>query len=176
MTTTRWRPAYVRRRSRSRTLRGMSVPAREPVPELDAEDALHGVVNQLTINGQRMTVIIPGSVIEALRAFSELVAYAEKAGFLRMLLLRAMPWATPLPESGMDEFASELADAAASGDHAPERLAAVLREGRGTAGEYAHPIDAGRPPRGLWGARAGGGPPWGYDEVSPWVRARGAGR
>ena len=39
---------------------GMSVPAREPVPELDAEDALRGVVNQLTVNGEQMTVIIPG--------------------------------------------------------------------------------------------------------------------
>ncbi len=144
----------------------MSVPAREPVPELDAEDALHGVVNQLTINGQRMTVIIPGSVIEALRAFSELVAYAEKAGFLRTLLLRAMPWATPLPESGMDEFASELADAAASGDHAPERLAAVLREWRATAEIYADPDDAGRLRQALREAREGKATPWVYDDVS----------
>src|SRR5260221_8196273 len=154
----------------------MSVPAREPVPELDAEDALHGVVNQLTINGQRMTVIIPGSVIEALRAFSELVAYVEKAGFLRTLLLRAMPWATPLPESGMDEFASELADAAASGDHAPERLAAVLREWRGTAEIYADPDDAGRPRQGPRGARGGEGPPPGVHDASHYVPSRGGAR
>jgi hypothetical protein len=39
----------------------------EPVPELEVEDALRGVVSQLVINGERMPVIIPGSVIEALR-------------------------------------------------------------------------------------------------------------
>ena len=52
----------------------MSEPAPElPAPELDAEDALHGVVNQLIINGQRMPVIIPGSVIEALRVLAVLL-------------------------------------------------------------------------------------------------------
>jgi hypothetical protein len=108
----------------------MSEPAREPVPELDAEDALHGVVNQLTINGERMTVIIPGSVIEALRAFAELV---RSTPYLPKLLPRAMPWAAPLNESELSEFASELVEAAASGDHAPERLATVMRAWRETA-------------------------------------------
>jgi len=50
----------------------MSVPEREPVPELDAEDALRGVVKQLTINGERKSVIIPGSVIEAIHLLAEL--------------------------------------------------------------------------------------------------------
>jgi len=111
----------------------MSVPAREPVPELDAEDALRGVVNQLTINGERMTVIIPGSVIEALRAFAELAGGLEKAGYLHKLLPRAMPWAGPLDESELTDFASDLVEAAASGDHAPERLATVMRAWRETA-------------------------------------------
>jgi hypothetical protein len=114
--------ADVRIRSRGRTLRGMSEPAREPVPELDAEDALHGVVNQLTINGERMTVIIPGSVIEALRVLAELAGDVQKVGRLAELVLRAMPWAAPLNQGELSEFASELVEAAASGDHAPERL------------------------------------------------------
>ncbi len=105
----------------------------EPVPELDAEDALRGVVNQLIINGQRMPVIIPGSVIEALRVFAELVAYAQQAGQLPRMLPQAMPWARPLPEDDLSEFASELASAAASGEHAPERLAAVMRAWQETA-------------------------------------------
>lgn len=113
----------------------MSVPAREPepVPELDAEDAMRGVVNQLIINGKRMSVIIPGSVIEALRLFAELVAYAQKAGRLPTLLPQAMPWAAPLNEEELSEFASELVEAADSGDHAPERLAAVMRAWQETA-------------------------------------------
>jgi hypothetical protein len=113
----------------------MSVPAREPepVPELDAEDALRGVVNQLTINGERMSVIIPGSVIEALRLLAELFRYAEGASYMHQLLPRAMPWASPLKEDELAEFASELVEAASSGDHAPERLAAVMRTWRETA-------------------------------------------
>jgi hypothetical protein len=111
----------------------MSLPAREPVPELDAEDALHGVVNQLTINGERMTVIIPGSVIEALRVLAEVAGDVQKAGRLAELVLRAMPWAAPLNESELSEFASELVEAAASGDRAPERLATVMRAWRETA-------------------------------------------
>ena len=111
----------------------MSEPAREPVPELDAGDALRGVVNQLTINGERMTVIIPGSVIEALRVFAEILGNLGKTAYLPKLLPRAMPWAAPLNESELSEFASELVEAAASGDHAPERLATVMRAWRETA-------------------------------------------
>jgi hypothetical protein len=105
----------------------------EPAPELDAEDALRGVVNQLIINGQRMPVIIPGSVIEALRVFSELLTNAQVVGYLPPLLLQSMPWARPLPESDLAQFTSDLANAAASGERAPERLAALMREWRETA-------------------------------------------
>jgi hypothetical protein len=45
----------------------------------------------------------------------------------------ARPWARPLPEDDLSEFAAELADAAASGQHAPERLAAVMRAWQETA-------------------------------------------
>jgi hypothetical protein len=47
----------------------------EPAPELDTEDALHGVVNQLIIHGQRMPVIIPGSVIELMRTLAEIFLF-----------------------------------------------------------------------------------------------------
>jgi hypothetical protein len=109
----------------------MSEPA--PEPELEVEDALRGVVNQLIINGQRMPVIIPGSVIEALGVFAALVAHARASGDLPALLLQAMPWARSLPEEDLSEFVSELEDAAASGEHAPERLSALMRAWRETA-------------------------------------------
>jgi len=146
----------------------MSMPAHEPAPEpeLEAEDALRGVVNQLIINGRRMPVIIPGSVIEALRVFADLVAYADEAGVLRELLLRAMPWAEPLPENALGDFISGLADAARSGEHAPERIAAVLREWQATAEVYADPDGADRLRQALRETHEGKATPWVYDDAS----------
>jgi hypothetical protein len=119
----------------------MSTPAREPepVPELDAGDALRGVVNQLTINGERMPVIIPGSIIEALRLFAELVTFAQRLGHMPELLLTAMPWARSLSEDDLSEFVSQLVEAAASGDHAPERLSSVMRSWQETADVLSEP-------------------------------------
>jgi hypothetical protein len=78
-------------------------------------------------------VIIPGSVIEALLDFAGLLKYAQDAGYLHDLLPRAMPWVRPLSEDDRHKLVSDLAEAAASGDHAPERLAVVMREWRETA-------------------------------------------
>jgi hypothetical protein len=109
----------------------MSEPA-SVLPELDAEDALRGVVNQLMINGERMSVIVPGSVIETLRLVGLLLSETQ-AGFLPKLVVQAMPWASPLPSDDLVEFAADLAAAAGSGDHAPEQVAALMREWRETA-------------------------------------------
>jgi len=45
----------------------------------------------------------------------------------------AIPWTAPLDDSELDQFTTSIADAAGSGDHAPERLVAVMRERRETA-------------------------------------------
>jgi hypothetical protein len=82
----------------------VSEPAREPVPELDAEDAMRGVVSQLFINGQRMPVIIPGSVIKTLRLLAGLLARADMSRYLLQLIPVAMPWARPLPADDLAEF------------------------------------------------------------------------
>ena len=116
----------------------MSEPASEP-PELDAQDALRGVVNQLTIHGERMSVIIPGSVIEALRDFAALLQGARETGYLDRLLPIAMPWIEPLPADDRKQFVSDLTQAASAGDHAPEQLAAVLRDWHETADILADP-------------------------------------
>ncbi len=105
----------------------------DPAAELDPEDALRGVVNQLTIHGQRMPVIIPGSVIETLMFVSRLVERAQGAGYLPDLMRQAMPWTAPLALDELDQFASDISAAAGSGDYAAERLATVLREWRETA-------------------------------------------
>jgi hypothetical protein len=104
-----------------------------PVPELEVEDALRGVISQLVINGERMPVIIPGSVIEALRFLAVLLGNAQAAGKLPGLVLQAMPWARSLSADDLNQLASDLVDAAASAEHAPERLATVLREWGETA-------------------------------------------
>jgi hypothetical protein len=119
----------------------MSMPAREPeaAPELDAWEALRGVVNQLYINGEQMTVIIPGSVIEALGTLAEILRSAQLAGYLPPLLRQAIPWARPLPDNELQQFVSDLADAAASSSRAPERLAEVHRRWLATAEAYADP-------------------------------------
>lgn len=132
----------------------------EPAPELDAEDALRGVVNQLVINGERMPVIIPGSVVETLSFVSALVTRALPAGYLHGVMTQAMPWAEPLPDDELDLLASDIAEAAGAGDHAPERLATVLREWRVTAEAYGDPetlaalttapVDCGPVPEPVW--------------------------
>jgi hypothetical protein len=149
----------------------MSEPARrldadESAPELDAEDALHGVVNQLIVNGQRMSVIIPGSVMAMMPVLAELLRKAEAAGYLHALLPVTMPWVSVLPEAELAAFATALADAAASGVHAPERLGACLREWQATAEVYADPGEAGRLRQALREAGERKVTPWEYDETS----------
>ncbi|MGH3277148.1 MAG: hypothetical protein ACRDNZ_22820 [Streptosporangiaceae bacterium] len=113
----------------------------EPAPELDAEDALRGVVNQLDINGERMSVIIPGSVIETLRLLALLLGNAQAAGSLPAALPQAMAWARSLSEDDLSKFASDLVEAASGGERAPERLAAVMRGWRETAEILGNPED-----------------------------------
>jgi hypothetical protein len=137
----------------------------EPAPELDAEDALRGVVNQLILHGQRMPVIIPGSVMEVMRTLAELLKRAQDGGYLSSLLPVTMPWVTALPEADLSALGSDLVDAAASGDHAPERLAARLREWQATAEVYADPAEADRLRRALREADEGKVTPWQYDDT-----------
>ena len=138
----------------------------EPAPELDAEDALRGVVNQLIVGGRRMPVIIPGSVMELMRTIAELLKRAQDGGYLSSLLPVTMPWVQSLPEADLPALASDLVDAAASGDHAPERLAARLREWQATAEVYADPAEADRLRRALREADEGKVAPWEYDDTS----------
>jgi hypothetical protein len=116
--------------------------------------------------GERMPVIIPGSVIEALRVFATLLTNAQVAGYLPPLLLQAMPWSRSLPVDDLSKLVSELADAADSGAHAPERLAALIREWRATAEIYADPAEVERLRQALREATEGKAAPWEYDDAS----------
>jgi hypothetical protein len=111
----------------------------EPAPELDAEEVKGGVVNHLIINGERVTAIIPASVIEALRVFAEVLNSEQTSKILTTAIPAAIPWTRSLPRDELPAFAAELAEAAAAGPDAPELIATLIREWRITADAYADP-------------------------------------
>jgi hypothetical protein len=125
-------------------LTGMSEPAAEVAAEDEplaraADNARHGVVTHLTMDGQRVAVIMPQAVIDALSTFAEILSSQERADRLPATIQAAMPWTGVLPEDDLRAFAIDLADAAAGGRDAPELVATVLREWRVTAEAYADP-------------------------------------
>jgi len=138
----------------------------EPAPELDAEDALHGVVNRLVIHGRSMPVIIPGSVLEMMPVWAELLRTAKARGYLDSLLPTVMPWTAVLPDAEVSAFAADLTQAVSSGAHAPERLAACLREWQATAEIHADQAESDRLRQALREADEGMVSPWAYDEAS----------
>lgn len=118
----------------------------EPAHELEADqlavaadNARRGVVSHLTIHGERVAVIVPDSVIEALSVLATAINSERVAGDMPTLLLKAMPWSRSLPKDDLPTLATELAEAAASGRDAPERVATLIREWRATADIYADP-------------------------------------
>jgi hypothetical protein len=141
-------------------------PMAEPVPELDEEDALRGVVNQLVVHGRRMPVIIPGSVLEMMPVWAELLRTAQAKGYLDSLLPAVMPWVSVLPEGEVSVFAADLTRAVSSGTHAPERIAACLREWQASAEIHADQGEADRLRQAMREADEGTVSPWEYDEAS----------
>jgi hypothetical protein len=143
----------------------VELPADDAPLARAAEDARRGVATHLTIHGERVAVIMPEGVIEALREVAALLTNERIASHLPALLPRAMSWTSSLPEADLPVFISELAAAAASGGDAPEKVAAVLREWRATAEIYADPREAARLRQALQEAREGKAAPWEYDDV-----------
>jgi hypothetical protein len=131
-----------------------------------ADDARRGVATHLTIHGERVAVIMPEGVIEALRDFVALLSDERVAGYVPALLPKVMPWARSLPPADLPVFVSELATAAASGKDAPEKVAALIREWQATAEIYADPREAARLRQAVQEAREGKTTPWDYDAES----------
>lgn len=120
----------------------------EPAPEMAVEDeplvravdnARRVVVTHLTIHGERVAVIMPDAVIDALRVFADIITTEQAANRLPDAIRAAIPWTRALPDADLPIFAAELADAAASGRDGPELVATVIREWRATAEAYADP-------------------------------------
>jgi hypothetical protein len=125
-------------------LRSMSEPAAEVAAEdaplaRAADNARHGVVTHLTMEGQRVAVIMPQAVIDALSAFAEILSSEERADRLPGTIRAAIPWTRLLPADDLRSFAAELSAAAAAGRDAPDLVATVLREWQVTAEAYADP-------------------------------------
>ncbi len=131
-----------------------------------ADNARRGVATHLTIRGERVAVIMPEGVIEALRDFAALLTNERFARYLPALLPEAIPWVRSLPEADLPVFVSELAAAAASGKDAPEKVAALIGEWRATAGIYADPDETARLRQALREADEGKATPWEYDDAA----------
>jgi hypothetical protein len=90
----------------------------EPAPELPADtlvtamdNASHGVVTHITIDGERVAAIIPESLLETTaRLVQALVSREDPAG-LPETLAAALPWARLLPSHELEAFARELREA-----------------------------------------------------------------
>ena len=69
----------------------VELPADEAPLARVADDARRGVATHLTIHGERVAVIMPEGVIEALRDFAALLTDERVAGYVPALLPKAMP-------------------------------------------------------------------------------------
>jgi hypothetical protein len=143
----------------------VEVPADDLPLARAADDARRGIATHLTIDGVRVAVIMPEGVIEALRDFATLLTDRRIANSLPVLLPQAMSWTGSLPEEDIPTFISELATAAASGNDAPEKVAAVIKEWRATAEIYADPREVARLRQALQEAREGKATPWEYGDA-----------
>lgn len=141
------------------------LPADDAALARVADDARRGVATHLTIHGERVAVIMPEGVIEALRDFAALLTDERLASYVPALVPKAIPWTRALPPADLPVFVSELSEAAASGEDAPERVAALIREWQATAEMYADPREAARLQRALQEAREGKATPWEYDDA-----------
>jgi hypothetical protein len=120
----------------------------EPATEVAAEDApltkaadnaRRGVVTHLTIHGERVAVIVPDSVIEALGVLTGILTSEQTAKILPAAIPAAIPWTRSLPQSELPILAAELAEAAAAGPDAPDLIATLIRDWQATAEAYADP-------------------------------------
>ncbi|MDQ2873919.1 MAG: hypothetical protein M3Y33_03520 [Actinomycetota bacterium] len=115
----------------------------EPAQELpaDAESlARRGVLTHLTVNGERVALIVPASLMDTLRILAELLASPEESARLAVLLPAVYPWARYLPDYELKAFAFELRDALRDGGaDAPELMERVVIGWRGTAEVHADP-------------------------------------
>jgi hypothetical protein len=114
-----------------------------PAPELPADAESLGrrsALTYMTINGERIALIVPASLMEALRILAVLLSSGQVSGELPALLPEVYTWARDLPEHELRVFAAELGEALrGGGPDAPELMERVVAGWRATAEAYADP-------------------------------------
>lgn len=117
----------------------MSVPAAEP-PADAGSLARRGAITHLTIDGERIALIVPAALMDVMRILAGLLVSDEATAELAGLLPAVYPWAQFLPEPDLTMFAAEVRDTIrAGGPDAPEQLERVVTAWRGTAEVFADP-------------------------------------
>jgi hypothetical protein len=118
-------------------LGGMSEPAFE-LPGGTESLARRGVLTHLTVDGDRIALIVPATLMDTLRILSGLLSSPEAQDRLPELLPVVYPWAEDLPGHELKGFAFDLRDALLSGGpDVPERMERVVIGWRGTAEVHA---------------------------------------
>lgn len=116
----------------------MSMPAAEPPSDAEAL-ARQGAITHLTVNGERIALIVPTSLLESMQILADLLANDRVSAELAPLLPDVYPWARHLPTEALREFAADLRNALRSGADAPELMQQVVISWRVTAEAYADP-------------------------------------
>ncbi len=89
-----------------------------------ADNARRGVVTHITIEGERVAVIVSESTLAMSRLLVALLTSEMAASALPAVLPTAFPWASSLPEDHLKSFASDLREAVVA--ELPERVERVL--------------------------------------------------
>lgn len=91
------------------------------------------------INGERVTLIVPGSLAEPMRILAGLLASEKASAVLPVLLADVYPWARHLPLEALEEFGADLRSALRDGAEAPGHMEQAVMSWRATAEAYADP-------------------------------------
>lgn len=119
--------------------RAMSVPAAEPPGDGAAGLMRRAVVTHFTVDGERLTMLVPAALMDSLRILAGLLASGTWSRQIADLLTDVYPWAADLPAAAMREFAGDLGRALRKGSEAPDGLEAAIAGWRATAEIYADP-------------------------------------
>ena len=110
----------------------------QSAPELPADslvsavdNARRGVVTHITVEGERVAVIVSESTLVMSQLLVALLTSEMAASALPAVLPTAFPWASSLPDDHLKSFASELHEAVVA--ELPERVERVLMDWQAVA-------------------------------------------
>jgi hypothetical protein len=92
------------------------------------DNARRGVNTHITINGERVAVIVSESTLAMAQLLAVLLASEMAASALPAALPGAFPWSSSIPDDELKTFAADLREAVAA--ESPERVERVLIDWR----------------------------------------------